>query len=665
VSARRVKSKLKPKGAPSRVAERGSSPEPPTKPIEVKVKAAKGRPMLVWVGKRPLREVTAYPAQHVETYAAQTEGEVAKIDWSDWPAQYPQGGLLFHGDNKDVLAHLLANGFRGKVNLIYIDPPFDSGADYVRKVSLRGAKGTAKINGESYTLGEQIQYTDIWANDNYLQFMYERLLLLKETLAANGSIFVHCDNRRMHHIRCLLDEVFGTEAFVNEIVWVHQIMGGAHEKRFPKAHETIFWYANGDGYRIREEDKNVRVPFSDYVLKTMKQDEKGRWYYERRRMSRKATDEEAAAKAHTRTYVDDPQAGTIATDVWDDMLSYQEPPDEREGLDLYPTQKTTRLLTRIVAAASDPGGVVLDCFMGSGVVAKVAQRLGRRWIGCDINRGGILHTAQRMRVVMSMHTKGKDGHQGELKGLPADAASPAQLSFTTWRVNDYDLQIQHNEAAQLAIELLGVERTRTDGFFDGTLGRALVKIVPFTHPLTPLDIEDITRELDARPEEDRAVTVVCLGIEPSAEASVDEWNALRKGAAAVNRLTVIELRTDPTYGKFIRHEPPRAKVKIERRNDKIAITIEDFISPSIVTRLQQQAGVLSPRIDDWRAMVDCVLIDPAYNGKVFNVILSDVPQRKADYVQGTYQLMAPTGETMVAVKIVDMLGEEVLVEKKC
>ncbi len=161
-----------------------------TKNKNVKIGKAKGRPMLTWVGKRPLTTVKAYPAQHVERFAV--EPPAAWVDaasptsWEDWPDKYEQGGLLFHGDNKDVLAHLLANGFRGKIKLIYIDPPFDSGADYVRKVQLRGAKGTTKVDGEEYTLGEQIQYEDIWANDNYLQFMYERLLMLKELLAEDG-----------------------------------------------------------------------------------------------------------------------------------------------------------------------------------------------------------------------------------------------------------------------------------------------------------------------------------------------------------------------------------------------------------------------------------------------------------------------------------------------
>ncbi len=165
---------------------------------DVKITAAKGRPMLTWVGKRPLSRVTAFPAQHVETFdtAGSFSSKPENPDaWRDWPATYPKGGLLVHGDNKEVLAHLIANGFRGKVDLVYIDPPFDSGADYVRRVSLRGPKGTAKLDGEGYTLGEQIQYTDIWANDNYLQFMYERLMLMNDLLAEDGSLFSHCDRK--------------------------------------------------------------------------------------------------------------------------------------------------------------------------------------------------------------------------------------------------------------------------------------------------------------------------------------------------------------------------------------------------------------------------------------------------------------------------------------
>ena len=238
---------------------------------------------------------------------------------------------------------------------------------------------------------------------------------------------------------------------------------------------------------------------------------------------------------------------------------------------------------------------------------------------------------------------------------------PAQLAFTVWRVNDYDLSIQHNEAVNLACEHIGIQRTRTDAYFDGTLGKSLVKIIPFGHPLTPLDLEELKRELDARPDEDRPITLVCLGMELAAKAWIEDWNRLRKGKDAVNRLAVIELRTDPKYGKFIKHEPARAKVIIARKKDKLVVEIEDFISPTILERLTQQAGLLKPKIDDWRAMVDCVMIDPAYDGKVFNVALSDVPEKKTDLVAGRYELQAPNSKTTVAVKVIDMLGEEVLV----
>ncbi len=129
-----------------------------TDETRVPIAKAKGRPMLSWVGKRPLREVRSFPAQLVERFvsAAPAGAVSADVDWSDWPDRFDRGGLLFHGDNKEVLAHLLANGFRGAVDLVYIDPPFDSGADYVRKVQLRGASGSVRLDGESHTLGEQI-----------------------------------------------------------------------------------------------------------------------------------------------------------------------------------------------------------------------------------------------------------------------------------------------------------------------------------------------------------------------------------------------------------------------------------------------------------------------------------------------------------------------------
>lgn len=186
-----------------------------------------------------------------------------------------------------------------------------------------------------------------------------------------------------------------------------------------------------------------------------------------------------------------------------------------------------------------------------------------------------------------------------------------------------------------------------------------------------MDLEELKRELEARPDEERDVVVVCLGKELAVTQWLEEWNRLRKkygghkGDAPLNRIEVIELRTDPKYGKFISHKPAQAKIRIERAKEKLLVEIQDFISPTIIERLKEQAGILAPQIDDWRAMVDVVCIDPSYDGQVFNIAVSDVPEKKTDFVTGRYELPAPKSKTTVAVKMTDMLGEEILVACAC
>lgn len=614
----------------------------------VEIRAAKGRPMLSWVGKKPLRYVTAFPAQHVETFAPPSprvkRGSPSTASWNDWPDKFPHSGLLFHGDNKEVLAHLLASGFRGKVKLIYIDPPFDSGADYVRKVSLRGPKGTAKLEGESYTLGEQIQYTDIWVNDNYLQFMYERLMLLKELMAGDGVIILHCDWRKSHHLRALLDETLGAGSFRNEIYWYfYNKMHDDRKDIFPRATNTLMVYSKGIGstfHRIAVPRENMvkqlkRVKV-DGVLVNLK-DEGGKLVYQ---------------ESYVKTL----------DNVWPIPLI---PPADVRQKTSYPTQKPEALLDLAVLTYSNPGDLVLDGFIGSGTASVAAQRHGRRWIGCDINKGAIQTTCMRLQRVIGEQVEAAraSGKQASFVEAQDQEVKPAQLSFNVYRVNDYDLQVQHNETVNIACEHIGITRTRSDAFFDGTLGRRLAKIVPFNHPLTPLDLEEVKRELAARPDEERDVVIVCLGKETTVDSWLDDWNRLRRKGDVPNKISVIELRTDPKYGKFIVHKPASARVSIARVKDKLKVIIKDFISPTIIERLGQQTGVVQPKIDDWRQMVDSVMIDPAYDGKVFNIALSDVPEKKDDFVHGEYELDAPARTTTVAVKITDMLGEEVLVDQ--
>ncbi len=650
----------------------------------VGVGEAKGRPLLTWVGKRPLRSVAALPAQEVERFGL--EGPLAPdVPWDEWPASYPRSGLLFHGENEDVLGNLLANGFRGLVDLVYIDPPFDSGADYVRQVQLRGARGTARLDGEGHSLGEQVQYTDIWGNDNYLQFMYERLLLLRELLAPSGVIVVHLDETRVHYLKVMLDEVFGSERFINEVVWRRQTAHsdvGQGARHLGRLHDSLLMYAKGDGFTWNELFTPYSPDYVDAFYKHVEQETgrrfrlsdttapggsgKGNPYYEflgvtryyrfsRERMQElykqgRIVQTRPGAVPAQKRYLDE-MRGVPLQSIWDDIKPIPSQGGERTD---YPTQKPEALLERIVSLASKPGDLMLDCFLGSGTTAIVAQRLGRRWIGADINKGAIQTSAKGLIDEMT-----RQAEQGRARQTTVDGSEPtlpAQLSSATYRVNDYDLAIQHNEAVELACRALGVERLKTDGFFDGTLGRQLVRILPFDHPASPLDVEEVIGELRNRPTEERDVVIVALGKELACEARLAEHN--RPGAP--NRITLIELRTDPQVAGFFAHEPASAEVRLEETDGRVRVVIDDFVSPTILERLRQQDGLVSPQITDWRAMVDSVMIDPSYDGSVFEVGIADVPERKVDLVSGAYVLPADGVGDAIAVKITDMLGEEVL-----
>jgi DNA modification methylase len=580
-----------------------------SKEQKIKITPAKGRPMLYWVGKKPLDYVKGYPAVLTDVF------NPLNIDLEkNWK------NLLFYGDNKDVLATLLEHGFRGKIDLIYIDPPFMSNADYVRKVELRGLKGT-QTEIDDADLLQQTMYFDMWRNDTYLQFMYERLQLLKELLAETGSIYVHLDYHVGHYIKLLMDEIFGPENFRNEIVWCYT--GPSRQtKDFPDKHEIILRYSKSENYIFNPDD--IRIPYkkSFEAAKYRTGIYSGK-EYEKLEEKLKFYDER----------------GKIPEDWWADISPAGRILTEHLG---FQTQKPEGLLERIIKASTDPDDLVLDCFIGSGTTARVAQKLGRRWIGCDINKGAIQLTARESQKIILDQIKNK---------------ATKYPSFAIYKVNNYDLQLLQTEAVELAIQHIGIQRIKTDPFFDGTLGNKLVKIIDFNHPFTLLDLQLIQDELKKRPNEDRNIIIVCLGKELAVDPAIEEWNK----KYPVNKIEVIELKTDKKYGNFLIHKPDEAKVKIERSGNKAIIEIQDFISPTIIERLKIDNQLFKVKIPDFRSMIDYVLIDTNYDGKTFHIVYSDVPEKKSDLIKGKYELEIPNGKTKIALKIVDMLGEEVLI----
>ncbi|MBM4136659.1 MAG: site-specific DNA-methyltransferase [Nitrospira sp.] len=605
-----------------------------TKEPKLKITPAKGRPMLNWVGKKPLDYVKGFPAQLVEVFdptrKMSLRGEAEAISYNELKDNWHN--LLFHGDNKDVLATLLELGFRGKIDLIYIDPPFKSGADYVRKVELRGLKNLGQIQEDEASVLQQTMYFDIWNNDTYLQFMFERLMLLKELLAETGSIYVHLDWHVGHYIKLLIDEVFGPDNFRNEIVWCYT---GPRKtpKAFSRKHDIILFYSKADQYTFNQ----LAIPHKSGLHDTGQVETFGTL-----REKRISEDQIKEIKILE-------ERGKILEDWWIDIWATERYRKEFLG---FATQKPEALLERIIKASSNEGDLVLDCFIGSGTTLAVAQKLDRRWIGCDINKGAIQVTSKRLQKIILKKIEKRDS-----------SASPQNdriyPTFAIYKVNDYDLKLLQTEAIELAVQHIGIQRTRTDRFFDGYLGKNLVKIIDFNHPLTLLDLQLFQDELKKRPDEDRDITIVCLGKELAVDPWIDEWNKKHP----VNKIKVIELKTDKKYGSFLIHKPAETKVKILRsaQNDKKAIIeIKDFISPTIIERFNIDNKLFKVKIPDFRSMIDTVLIDTNYDGNTFHIVYSDVPEKKNDLVKGKYEIEIPKKKIKIAVKIIDMLGEEVM-----
>lgn len=629
---------------------------------DMKITPVKGRPMLHWIGKKPLEVVKHCPAQLSEAFGV--KNPPAEPTYADFKKS--GGNLLFSGDNKEVLSSLLIAGFRGKVDLIYIDPPFDSGADYVRRVQLRGlGNGNGgKLSGAGQSLIEQTQYEDIWANDNYLQFMYERLILLRELLSDKGSIYLHCDWHKSHHLRFLLDEVFGADNFRNEVTWRRQIPRGkkVDAECMPFSSDYLLLYSKAEKVLWNKIKKERFISIKE-AEKKYKKDEKG--YFRTSDPGTYSNESLIELYKEGRIYVTNGgnvkvekglltvtggtigikyyrekvgnkiKEETVADNIWDDIPGMGVV--SSEYLD-YPTQKPEALLERVIKASSNEDSIVLDCFCGSGTTAAVAEKLGRRWIAADLNKGAIQTASKRLQDVIN-------GKNGDLMDNGR--------GFTHYRVNNYDFA-QQNGLKKIVVSKYGIRKDNGDLFFDGRLGDNLVKIVGLDRPLNRQDLQLIEEEIrTSRPDDTRDIVVFCNGCELGVIAELDR----RK--RPVNKIIVRDIQKDG----ITTEKPAEAEVSIAKRGKKVKISILDYISPSILARMELDRTIFNEQIDDFRAQIDCALFDTDYNGKHFNIVESDVPGKKSTYVRGDYEFALPRPGARVAVKIIDMLGEETIIVK--
>ncbi len=273
---------------------------------------------------------------------------------------------LIYGDNLLTMAALLAGdeeteGLRGKLDLIYIDPPYDSKADYRTKVKLPGTTIEAKP-----TVMEQFAYSDTWADGtaSYLAMLVPRLILMRELMSNSASFFLHLDWHVGHYAKIVLDEIFGKSQLRNEIVWCYS-GGGVPTNEMPRKHDVIFWYTKGTDWTFNTQYR----PYSEGTL-------------QRGRTAVKGPDAELRAE------------GTPINDWWPDVKKITSPTDPEKLY--YATQKSEDLLTRIIRMASDEGMLVADFFGGSGTTAAVAEKLGRRWVVSDLGKPATMITRKRL-----------------------------------------------------------------------------------------------------------------------------------------------------------------------------------------------------------------------------------------------------------------------------
>lgn len=309
---------------------------------------------------------------------------------------------LIYGDNMLAMQALLAGDpatglppMRGKVDLIYIDPPFDSKADYRTKISLPGADIEQKP-----TVIEQFAYADTWEKGtvSYLKMLYPRLMLMKELLSERGSIYVHIDWHIDAYVKSIMDNIFGKENFRDQIIWYYPGGLKAVPHYFPRKHDCIYWYSKSDNHVFNPQRKNTEnnslyqrwINYSKdgetITYKNFPRSDKVKFdMYVKRFISqnkREPLDNDVIYKFE----------GALIDDVWADCPAVFRLLNEKTG---YATQKPEALLERIIKASSNEGDLVVDMFGGSGTTAAVAEKLGRRWITCDIGKPASLVMRKR------------------------------------------------------------------------------------------------------------------------------------------------------------------------------------------------------------------------------------------------------------------------------
>ncbi|MEM3870955.1 MAG: site-specific DNA-methyltransferase [Nitrososphaeria archaeon] len=585
--------------------------------------SGKVRTELVWDGKRrELEPLPTLPFQYIETVNEPRKKTISS--YFDVSAQDDWYNLLIWGENKLVMKSLLEK-FAGKINLIYVDPPFATGADFSMPIRVEDEEWIKEPSAI-----EVKAYRDTWGQGlaSYLQMIYDRLILMRELLAENGSIYVHLDYRVVHYVKTIMDEIFGRDNFGNEIIWYFGERQLPNARQYNVKHNTILYYLKN-----KESDYTFNMQFKphseEYIKNFFKYvDEKGRRYQLR---------EVSPTYPDGRQYLDE-TPGIAMDTVWDDIPGVHSRKIQSELLG-YPTQKPEALLERIIKTSSNEGDLVADFFCGSGTTLAVAEKLNRRWIGCDISKYAIHVTRKRL--------------------LEIPGCRPFHI-LNLGKYQKYMLTKNGNGGAnyiRFILKLYKAEPITGFMYIHGKKADRLVHVGPIDSFVTVESVRRIARE---------AENVNASGID------ILGWDF---------EMGLYDLLGDivKEYGKDIKlKQIPNSVIEIDTRKSELleevqffdlnyldvgynlsGKRIEVFIKKFVIANPEYIPEEIRSKIKDFTAFIDYWAVDFDYKGDTFHNMRQEYRTRKNPKLKTsiTYEYDKP-GKYDVLVKVVDIFGND-------
>ncbi|MGI6306096.1 MAG: site-specific DNA-methyltransferase [Bacteroidales bacterium] len=547
---------------------------------------------------------------------------------------------LIWGDNKFVMSSLLEK-FAGKIDLIYIDPPFATGADFTVDVEI-GENGI-EIH-KAHSIIEEKAYRDTWGSgmESFLTMFYDRLHLIKDLLSDKGSIYIHIDWRVNAHLRLLIDEVFGLENFQREIIWGIGTSSGfkSQANNWIRGHDTILFYSKKDQIVFNKQ-------YAEYDERTIRRydkiDSKGKRYkiyYNSDGSERKV-------------YLDTTK-GRVITDTWTDIIGFQTINNTGEYLD-YPTQKPEALLERIIKASSNEGDIVADFFCGSGTTCAVAEKLGRRWIGVDLGRYAIHTTRKRLLEIEHSKSLTEEGKKYGKKARPFEILNLGKYERQFWQVKAFGRKDEKQalyEYLAFILKLYGAEPIAGSSHIHGKKGNALVYIGAVDSPVTIQEISDALK--DTKDMGQKELHVLGWEWEMGLNDAIQE---VARQMAVRLKLRIIPMDAiDPQAAgkddvKFF--ELAYFKTEIETKALKVKVKLEDFVIP--------HTDLIPPDVKEsikkWSDWIDYWAVDFEFQNDTFNngwTSYRTKQERKLRLV-ADHEYSKP-GTYKIFVKIIDIFG---------